>query len=378
MRKSYRYRIFPTKAQRTHLNQTLETCRQVYNSTLGLRKNAWEQERKSLTYYDTKRMIPIWKAEHPELENVYSQVLQNVTERVDLAFKAFFRRVKAGEKNGYPRFKGFGRYDSFTYTQSGFGLNDGKLHLSKIGSIKIKLHRPIEGTIKTLTIRRDSLGNWYACFSCEVEPCPLPLSTEMVGIDLGLTTFATFSNGETIERQRWMKQDEKELARIQRKIEKLGKGTPERRKAIKALNHVHTRIKNRRDNFAHQESRKLVNRFGLIVFEKLDIQDMQHGDNKVINRGIADVAWGQFVNHTHTKAVDAARGFLQVNPRGTTQECSGCGQIVAKNLSVRVHNCSNCGLKIGRDLNAAINVLGRGLAAIGNQSVEAPVFQTGE
>jgi putative transposase len=168
-----------------------------------------------------------------------------------------------------------------------------------------------------------------------------------------------------------MKQDEKDLKRIQRKVSVLAKGSPERRKAIKALNHVHTRIKNRRDNFAHQESRKLVNRFGLIVFEDLEIQDMQSNGNKIINRGIADVAWGQFVSHTRVKAVEAGRGFLQVNPRGTTQECSGCGQVVVKDLSVRVHNCPNCDLKIGRDLNAAINILGTGLAAIGNQSVEA-------
>src|SRR6185436_6193284 len=166
----------------------------------------------------------------------------------------------------------------------------------------------------TLTIRRDSLGNWSACFSCEVEPCPLPPSVEIVGIDLGLTTFATFSNGETIERQRWMKQDEKDLKCIQPKIEKLSRGTPERRKAIKALNHVHTRIENRRDNFAHQESLKLVNRFGLIVFEDLDIQDMQQSDNKVINRGIADVAWGQFVQRTLSKAAEAGRSVVQVNP----------------------------------------------------------------
>jgi putative transposase len=323
-------------------------------------------------------MIPIWKAEHPEPENVYSQVLQNVTERVDLAFKAFFRRIKAGHKNGFPRFKGFGRYDSFTYTQSGFELRDGKLRLSKIGDVKIKLHRPIEGKVKTLTIRRDSLSNWFACFSCEVESKPLPPSIEIVGIDLGLTTFATFSNGETIERKRWMKQDEKDLKRIQRKVSALAKGSPERRKAIKALNHVHTRIKNRRDNFAHQESRKLVNRFGLIVFEKLNIEDMKQSDNKVINRGIADVAWGQFVQRTLSKAVEAGRSVVQVNPRGTTQECSGCGQIVAKGLSVRVHNCSNCGLKIGRDLNAAINILARGLTSIGTQSVEAPALRPGE
>jgi len=375
MRKTFKYRLFPTKAQRASLDQTLETCRQVYNSTLSLRKNAWEQEQKSLSLYDTSKYLTGWKAEHPELSGVYSQVLQNVQERVDLAFKAFFRRIKAGHKNGYPRFKGFGRYDSFTYPQSGFELFiNGKLRLSKIGSVKVKLHRPIEGTIKTLTVQRDRLGNWYACFSCEVEPTPLPVSSEMVGIDLGLTTFATLSNGETIERQRWMKRDEKDLKRIQRKVSKLAKGSPERRKAIKALNHVHTRIKNRRDNFAHQESRKLVNRYGLIVFEDLSIDEMQANGNKTINKGISDVAWGKFVQYTSSKAVGAGRGVILVDPKGTTQKCSGCGSVVPKDLSVRVHHCLNCGLKIGRDLNAALNILRRGLASIGTQSVEAPAL----
>lgn len=363
--------MFPTKAQRTRLNQALETCRLAYNSTLNLRRQAWEVEQKSLNLYDTNKVLTGWKAANPELSEVHSQVLQNVQERVDLAFKAFFRRIKAGHKNGFPRFKGHGRYDSFTFKQSGFKLGE-RLTISKIGDVRIKLHRPIEGAIKTLTIRRDSLGNWYACFSCEVEPQPLPLSTEMVGIDLGLTTFATFSTGETIERKRWMKRDEKDLKRIQRRISKLHKGTPERSKAILALNHVYTRIKNRRNNFAHQESRKLVNRFGLIVFEDLDIAGMQTDGNKVINKGITDVAWGMMLNFSQYKAADAGRGYLKIYPRGTTQDCSGCGEIVPKGLSVRVHHCPNCGLKIGRDLNAALNILGRGLATIGNQSVEAP------
>lgn len=378
MRKTFKYRINPTQAQRTRLNETLETCRQVYNSTLNLRRSSWDQERKTLSLYDTNKELTGWKAGNPELANVHSQVLQNVQERVDLAFKAFFRRIREGQKNGFPRYKSFGRYDSFTFKQSGFELRDGRLRLSKIGDVKINLHRPIEGRIKTLTIQRDSLGNWYACFSCEVEPKPLPVSSEMVGIDLGLTTFATFSNAETIERKRWMKQDEKDLKRIQRRVSALPKGSPERRKAVVALNHVHTRIKNRRDNFAHQESRKLVNHYGLLVFEDLSIDEMQTNGNKTINKGISDVAWGRFVQHTSRKAAEAGRAVVLIDPKNTTQACSGCGSIVKKDLSVRVHHCPDCGLKIGRDLNAALNILALGLKSIGTQSVEAPGFYPGE
>lgn len=344
-----------------------------------MRKDAWEQEQRNVSYYDTKRMIPIWKAEKPELSSVHSQVLQNVTERVELAFQAFFRRVKAGEEPGYPRFKGYGRYDSFTFTQSGFKLVGDKLTLSKVGDVSIKLHRPICANIKTLTIQRDAAGNFYACFSCESEAVPLSPAPNVVGIDLGLTAFAYFSNGEKIDRQRWMKKDAADIARLQRKKERFAKGSDERRKVIKALCHAYERSANRRDNFAHQESRKLVNEYQFIAFEKLDIKDMQSSGNKIINRGIADVAWGKFVQFTTYKAANAGRVVALVNPRGTTQMCSGCGVIVPKDLSVRIHDCPNCGLKISRDLNAALNILARGLASIGatsvDEAIEAHPFQ---
>jgi putative transposase len=222
---------------------------------------------------------------------VHSQVLQNVQERVDLAFKAFFRRVKAkAEDPGYPRFKGYGHYDSFTFKQHGFSLDSDRLRLSKIGNVSIRLHRPLVGECKTLTIRRDALGNWDACFSCEVEPNILPATDNVVGVDLGLSTFAALSNGEKIARQRWMKRDEKDIARLQRKKEKFAQGSPQRRKVIHALCHAYERAANRRRNFAHQESRKLVNEYQFIAFEDLDIQDMQANGNKTISRGIADVA----------------------------------------------------------------------------------------
>ena len=261
MRKAYRVS--------TLLEQTLEICRWVYNDTLALRKNAWEQEQRSISLYETNKILTEWKKERPDLNQVYSQVLQNVQMRVDLAFKAFFRRVKAGENPGYPGFKGKGRYDSITYKQSGFKLEGDHLHLSKIGDVKILLHRPIEGTIKTLTIRRSTTGKWYACFSVEYDPSPLPQKETAVGIDLGLESFATLSNGEKIENPRFFRTDEKALAKAQRRLSKAEKGTPERKKARKIVAHVHERIANRRLNFAHQTSRKVVDRFGTIAFEDL-------------------------------------------------------------------------------------------------------------
>jgi len=233
--------------------------------------------------YETNNLLPEWKENKPELKEVFSQVLQNVHERVDLALKAFFRRVKAGEKPGYPRFKGIGRYDSFTYPQKGFKVDSGKLYLSKIGDatiasmaastqsrhIKIKLHRPIEGKIKRLTVRRAATGKWYACFSVDQEDLPKPpwKDGSLVGVDVGLESFATHSNGEKIANPRFFREEEHELARVQKKLSKAPKGTPERKKAIKVVERIHERIANKRYEFAHQISNQLVNRYGLIALD---------------------------------------------------------------------------------------------------------------
>jgi putative transposase len=376
MRKTFRFRFNPTHHQRTLLNQTLEICRWVYNETLATRKNAWEQEQKSISLYDTNKLLPAWKKDKPELSQAYSQVLQNVQERVDLAFKAFFRRVKAGEKPGYPRFRGYGWYDSFTFKQYGFTLADNGLLLSKIGAMKIIQHRPIEGKIKTLTIRRDAVGNWYACFACEVEAQPLPPSEKAVGVDVGLESFATFSNGGKIANPRFFRRDEKDLAKAQRKLSKAEKGTPERTKQRKVVCHIHQRIANRRKDFAHQLSRRLVNEFGFIAFEKLNTKEMLQ--NHCLAKSISDAAWNQFAQYTQYKAENAGRECVLVDPRNTSKKCSRCGTLVEKSLSVRVHDCPVCGLKIDRDENAAINILALGLESLGVNRRSPTALAVGE
>jgi putative transposase len=375
--KTFKFRLQPSKSQRTKLMQTLELCRLVYNSTLATRKNAWESEKRSVSLYGTNKMLTSWKIEYPDLKQVHSQVLQNVQERVDLAFQSYFRRVKEGaEKVGYPRFKGYGRYDSFTFKQSGFELLDNGLMVSKIGAIKIIQHRPIEGRIKTLNIQWDAVGNWYACFACEVEPTPLPFNDVAVGIDVGLKSFATLSNGIPIDNSRFFRRDEIELGRAQRRWEK--DKTPKRRKVV---NHIYQRIANRRKDFAHKESRKLVNAYGAIFMEKLDVAEMMGQNKKVfgrkLNRSIADVAWNQFAQFVSYKAENAGRICVQVDPRNTSKMCSGCGVLVEKDLSVRIHDCPSCGLVIDRDWNAAINIERVGLDSLG-YALEAPAFRRGE
>jgi len=347
------------------MQKSLDACRWVYNQTLAARKDAWEQREESLSHYDTINILPNWKKEHPFLLDAYSQSLQDACTRVDLAFQAFFRRMKSGEKPGYPRFKGQFRYDSFTYPQTGFDLLDnGRLRLSKIGEVKIKFHRPIDGIIKRLTIRRDGVGNWYACFSCEAERKPLPHIDTAIGVDVGLSSFATYSNGQKISNPRFFRKEEKALKRARRRLSKVEKDAPERAKRRKVLSHIHKHIANKRRDFAHKLSRQLVNSFGVIAFEKLEVVEMMSGNWRSMNRSISDVAWRQFVQFVAYKAEDAGRDFVQVDPRNTSKMCSRCGQLVEKDLSDRVHNCPFCGLSLDRDHNAAINILRLGIQSL--------------
>jgi putative transposase len=271
------------------MTATLAECRWLYNHFLEARKTAWEERQESLGLYDQHANLPALKAERPSLATVHSQVLQNVGVRIDLAFKAFFRRVKAGEKPGFPRFRGRERYDSFCYPQapSGCKLTGDRLTLSGIGTVKVVLHRPLEGQPKTVCIRRSSTGKWYVTFSCEWEPTPLPESPERVGIDVGLHSFAAFSTGEAaIENPRFFRQEEAALATAQRKHAPEAKGTPRRRKRRKVVARVHERTRWKRQNFVHRHSRRIVNRFQVIAVEDLSVNRMVH--NHCLAKSISD------------------------------------------------------------------------------------------
>jgi len=363
MRKTLKYRLFPTKKQKRVLQEHLNECRWLYNHFLEERKSAWEKEKKSINYFQQCNSIPILKKRHSSLNKVYSQVLQNVADRIDKAFQNFFRRVKQRQKPGYPRFKGLDRYDSFTYKQANFGwkIENNHLSLSKIGSIKIKLHRPVIGILKTCTIRKKA-GKWYACISIEYEPKFLPKSKKAVGIDVGLENFATFSTGERIANPHFLKTEEKALAKAQRKLSKQPKDTPERQKAKKVVIRIHERISNRRHNFIHQETRKIINRLGIICIEKLNTKNMMQ--NHFLAKSIADVAWNQFAQVLASKAAEAGRKFIAIDPKNTSQICSQCGTIVKKKLSTRWHKCPICGLHLHRDINASRNILRLGLQSL--------------
>jgi putative transposase len=354
------------------MEQTLEECRWVYNQTLAFRRDAWKERSESKTYYDTCKLLPEWKQNRPSLSIVYSQVLQDVQRRVDRAFLGFFYRIKNGERPGYPRFKGKGRYRSFTYPQFGFGLTeDGKLHLAKIGDIKIVLHRPLQGKVKRVTIRCYPTGKWFACFSCEVEPEPLPLNEKATGVDVGISKFLTLSDDTRIPNPDFFRKEEKALAKAQRRLSKCEKGTPEYKRALRVVQRIHERIRNKRDDFIHKLSLWLIRSFGIICFEKLNIKGMLK--NHCLAKAISDCAWAQLVRYTLYKAESAGRVCVLVDPRYTTKMCSRCGCIIEISLSERTFNCPHCGLALDRDVNAAINILRLGLQSLGKSPRSLPL-----
>lgn len=377
MLKTFQYRLYPTKRQATLLSQWLEECRWLYNHFLERRRDSWGKNGESLNYHKQATSLPQLKRERSTLADVHSQVLQNVAVRIDLAFKAFFRRVKAGEKPGYPRFHGRDRYDSFTFPQypSGCGLKDGKLFVSRIGYVRIVLHRALEGRSKTVTIRKTSTGKWFATFSCEWEPTPLPVNDQAIGIDLGLAAFATLSTGEKIGNPKFVRKEEKALTKAQRRLAKEAKGTPVRSKRCKVVARIHERISWKRQDFIHQHSRRIVNRFGVIAIEDLSVNRMVH--NHCLAKSLLDAAWSGFGQLLAYKAECAGRKFVAINPAYTSQDCSRCGHRQQMPLAERTFRCPCCGLALDRDHNASLNILAVGLHSLG-LALEAPGFSRGE
>jgi len=366
MRRTYQYRLYPTTQQATTLTQWLTTCRILYNNGLAERKNAWATHKKSVTYNEQANQLKDAKKTNLFLKGIHSQVLQDVLRRLDKTFTNFFRRIKKGEKAGYPRFKGKYRYDSFTYPQSGFALDyhhkKKKLRLSKIGGIAITLHRPIpsEGVIKTCTIKRD-VDHWYACFSVELpDPAPQTKQRELqkaIGVDVGLKSLLTLHNGEIIANPRWLRNSEKKVAKVQRRKDRKQKGSHNCYKQNKKLAQVHRKVRNQRKDFHHKLSRQLVDNYDLIVYENLQITNMVK--NHRLAKSISDAGWGQLMYFTEYKAEEAGTFVEYVSAYNTTQLCSRCGKLVPKTLATRIHSCPYCGLVLARDHNSAITILSR-------------------
>ncbi len=362
MRKTFRYRLYPTKTQTAALTAQLREACNLYNAALQERIEHWRLAGKSINYFHQANQLKEIRAEgYNELTNF--SCCQDVLRRLDKAFKAFFRRVKAGETPGFPRFKPHQRFDSITFPSYGDGsrlLDSGKLRVQGIGEIKVKLHRPIAGTIKTVTLKREA-GKFYACFSVECEAIPLPLSSEAIGIDVGLTSFAVLADGTEIENPCHYRKAQAKLRIAQRRVARRKKGGKGRKKAVTILRGASLHVSNQRNDFQNKISTAIIAQYGLIAIEALNIKGLASG---MLAKSVHDAAWGGFFQKLAYKAESAGRVLVEVDPRGTSQRCSGCGVEVRKTLKDRWHDCPACGLSVPRDYNSAMEVLRLGLSRV--------------
>ncbi len=360
VRKTYKEKLRPTPTQERALEAVLRCCRTLYNAALEQRITAWTRSQVSVTRYQQEAELKAIRAEMPEYAAIHSHVLQDVLARLDKAYQAFFRRLKAGEKAGFPRYQGRNRYHSFTYKEYGNGarLDNGYLVLSKVGRIAVRWSRPIEGTPKTVTLSREADG-WYVCFSCTDVPVqPLPPTGGETGIDLGLEVFATLADGTRIENPRQYRTAERELKKAQRRVSRRKKGSKRRRKAMRLLAKKHQKVRRQRQDFHHKTALLLLRQYDTIYHEDLQTANMLK--NHHLAKSIADAGWSNFLGILSFKAACAGRRVVAVPPAYTSQTCSGCGVIVQKGLSVRWHECPDCGTSLHRDHNAARNIQWRG------------------
>jgi putative transposase len=362
MRRAFRYRLWTNAQQERELAIALESHRRLYNQALEQRKTAYETGQRSIQFAEQCRWFTQQRAVSPFFAPLNAASGQETLRRLDRAFQNFFRRVQEGEKPGYPRFKSRDRFDSFTFRTYGDGirlLDNDRLRVQHVGTVRVKLHRPIEGTIKTVTLKREA-GKWYAIFSCELPDVPVVDSGKpAVGIDVGLEAFLTTSDGEWEPNPRYLKDALPELRRAGRAVSRKKKGGRNRRRAVRRLQKIHARVRNLRREHHRQTALKLVRRFGFIAAEKLNIRGMLR--NGRLSRAIQDAGWAGFLSVLQHKAASAGVRFVAVDPRGTSQECV-CGQEARKDLSLRWHCCPACGLSLHRDHVSARIILARGLA----------------
>ena len=356
MIQAYKYRLYPSKAQQDLLAQTLETCRRWNNICLAERKEAYENEKRSIGKFEQLRKVREQKHSNPYAARVHSHILQIVVQDLDKAFQAFFRRVKAGEKAGHPRFKGRNRFDGFGLKEygNGFKLEGRRLRLSGAGRLRVRWHRPMEGEIKTVRIRRQA-GKWYACFACEVQAHPLEPTGQSVGIDVGVHHLLATSAAEVVDNPRWYRNAQAKLRILQRRVSRRKIGGSNRKKAVLALQRQHEHIANRRKDFLNKLAHSLIARYDCIALEDLQITGMVR--NRHLSKSILDAGWGTLKQRLADKAVEAGRQVMLVNPSYTSKTCSSCGELFESlSLADRWIECA-CGLSIDGDVNAAVNIL---------------------
>ena len=363
--RSFKYRLQPNHTQRRALDSWLPLTRELYNAGLQERRDAWKKQRVSLSAYDQMAELPAVREGREDVAAVPVVVLRGALRRLDRAFHGFFRRCKTGERPGYPRFRGRDRWNTIEIDDLG-GRNpltpDGRrVRLPFIGPVKLELHRPIEGTPKAMRLTRDAADRWYVVLCCvDVPARPLPRSERDVGVDVGLLHFAATSDGGFFANPRPLKAAQAKLRRAARRLARRKKGSHRRRVAARNLARHHEHVANVRREHHIGVARSLVHRHGTIFVEDLNVKGLARGR---LAGSVNDAAWSGFLHWLRVKAEEAGREVVEVDPRGTSQVCSGCGIVVQKDLGVRVHRCPDCGLTVDRDVNAARNILALGRSA---------------
>ena len=388
MRRSYKFLLRPTRRQEAALSACLEDTRQLYNAALEERREAWRKGRHRVTFYSQDAQLKEIRAADPERYERWSFSCERAAiKRLDRAFQAFFRRCAAGEKPGYPRFKGRGWWDSVQWPAGNGARWDSvphrtvtRVYLKGIGHVRVHQHRTVQGRVKTITARRED-GRWYVILSCDDVPAEsLGAANAAVGIDMGVASFLATSNGTHVPNPRHLAASAGRLAAAQQDLARKRRGSNRRKKAAAKVARLHGKVRRQRLDYAHNAALALVRGYDLIAHEKLQVTNMTarprprpdgsggHEPNGAaakagLNKSILDAGWGIFLRVLSAKAESAGRTVIAVDPRHTSQRCAQCGHIAAGNRASQAEfRCLACGHHAHADVNAAINILRAGLA----------------
>jgi putative transposase len=358
MIRGFKYPLRPTGRQAAELTRWLGVCCDLYNGALQERRDAWRIARKQVSCYDQQRQLAPIRAADADLSSVPFEVQKSPLVRVDQAFKAFFRRGR-----GFPRFRPRRRYASFSIaiSRAAAGIGPGFLRLPHLGRVRLHQYRPPDGQPKHASVRLSPTGAWSVVIFCESEtPAKIPVRAA-VGIDLGLKAFAALSDGTEVAVPQFFRRAQATLKRRQQALARRQRGSRSRERARVLVAKAHEHIANQRREFARKLACTLFERYDLVAHEDLEVRGMVRGH---FAKSVNDAGWKVFLHALHCKAESAGKHAIAVDPGGTTQRCSGCGQTVPKGIGDRVHSCPGCGLVLGRDHNAALNVLALGRSAV--------------
>ena len=362
MVRAFCYPLKPNKAQERVLLQWLSACQQIYNAALEEKRDAYRKQGVNVSRYTQQKELTEVRAQDPLFEAIPVDVLRSPLFRLDRAYTAFFRRVKVGQKPGFPRFRARDRYDSFSFFKP--SIRGDRVLIPKLGHVKMSLYRPLRGTPKEVHVRRTASG-WSISIVCDLGPAqPVVVDVEkIVGIDVGLKSLAVLSTGDAIENPRFFREGEALLARRQRALSTKKRGSQSRQRAKRLVGRAYAHVHNQRLDHARKTAKDLFDRFDVVAHEDLNIKGLiEKKDGPNLSKSINDASWRLLTQCLKSKAEEAGKMAVSVDPRGTTQRCSRCGVVVPKTLSDRIHSCSKCGLCLDRDHNAALNIRALGLS----------------